>query len=95
MWNVINLTDANSGAMLEFDAHGSVFVEGSFGGGTVDFYPMGFNNEEGQAVTSSTALVSLDAANADAELPNGKYAVSLNGSTAGDVNLFHLSNVVV
>lgn len=94
MWNVKQLTDANNGFEMDFDAHGSVFIDGTVGGGTVDFFLVGKNNETDAKVVSSVAMVSLDDANRDAELPNGKYLIALNGSTGGDVKLFHMTNVL-
>lgn len=94
MWNVKKLTTASATFdNVTFKGKGSLLPSGTFGGGTVDVFAKGVNNETGAEITSAVALVSIDGTTVkNAEIPNGTYKIVLTGSTGGDIDLFYLSN---
>ena len=76
---------------LAFRGRGSIYAEGTFGGGVVGIYPIATNEAGGQQTESSDYLD--DAINGTSiksiDCPSGNYAIKLTGSTSASVTVFY------
>lgn len=95
MWNKQTLTTAANTKTVHFLGRGSVFVEGTFGGGTVKVQLLYRDPTSGVHSTSSTYLG--DALNGNTvnsiDLPAGEYVLTLVDSTSGSVDVYYSNQV--
>lgn len=90
MWRTFNLTTAAPNSGHAFNGRGSIYAEGTFGGGAINIHLVAQNEQNGPKQTSTGAVRTIDGTNvSDADLPSGEYQISLVGSTGGDVTVYY------
>lgn len=90
MFRVYTLTTANPKMRLGFGSRGSLFAEGTFGGGSLRLYPVGEDDVTKLPVTSTSSLGdAIDGTTVKSmDIPAGAYDLVLEGSTAATVRVY-------
>lgn len=89
MWKKHILTTAEPTLDLGFVGQASIYVEGTFGGGTVLIFLKTIDG-----IVSSAAAYSMDGTTiSSTAAPSGLYRITLDGSTGGSVNLWYNERV--
>lgn len=89
MWTKATLTTASNIVDLGFVGRGAIFVEGTFGGGTVQVKP---KTDDGQVATGFS--YSLDGSTTKTvDVPSGLYRFELAGSAGATVDLWYNTQV--
>lgn len=84
MWQKLTVTTAANTADLSFVGRGAIYVEGTFGGGTVQIKPKLDTGE-----VSTGFAYSLDGSTTKtADVPSGLYRLELSGSTGAAVDIW-------
>ena len=83
-WVAHELTTADHTIRVSFVGDGVIFVNGTFGGGTVLVKPISENG----SVVAGAALYTLSGSDPSCTVPTGKYQLQLSGSAAATVELF-------
>lgn len=83
-WVAHELTTANDTITVSFVGDGVIFVNGTFGGGTVLVKPISENGN----IIAGAGLYTLSGSTMSCIVPTGKYQLHLSGSAAATVELF-------
>lgn len=87
-WIINTLTTAAATKNVAFAGGGSIYAEGTFGGGTLEIHPIA-DNTDGTMTTSTSSLYTIDGSTTvSADLPSGHYQLKLAGSTGATVKVF-------
>lgn len=90
-WKITNLTSSATSFDVSFNGRGSIYAEGTFGGGTIQIKPIAADDKYG-AKTVATGFIdsAIDGSVVKSrDVPSGTYRVILVGSTGASVNVFH------
>lgn len=90
MWKTINLTTASNNQKIDFEDKTYIYVEGTFGGGTLDVHAIVQNSPGQSQVISSNPVYQIDGSTVTSiEAPPGLYKLVLSDSTGGDIDVFY------
>ena len=89
-WEKFTLTTADNVQRIAFNGRGSIYVEGTFGGGTVQVKPVTINPSTNVKEVSTGFLDdAIDGTTIKSkDVPSGLYAIELNGSTGASVDVY-------
>lgn len=87
-WKTVTLTTAENIQRVAFAGRGSIYVEGTFGGGTVRIKPIAV--DDNVQVVATGFLYEMDGSTTkSADVPAGHYELELNGSAGATVLVFY------
>lgn len=91
MWKKLNLTTASDNEKISFVGNGSIYAEGTFGGGTIQIAIVVIDPDNSVPTISSGFLTSvIDGTTVKTvQVPSGLYQLTLSGSTGGDVDVYY------
>lgn len=97
MWKKTTLTTADNTENVSFKGRGSIYAEGTFGGGSVELHVISYANNEPNAA-KSVATGFLDSAIDGTTIktidcPAGDYQLDLSGSTSASVDVYYNDQV--
>lgn len=82
-WVAHELTTDDDSIRVSFVGEGVIFVNGTFGGGSVLVKPISENGN----IVAGAGLYTLSGSTMSCIVPTGKYQLELSGSTAATVEL--------
>lgn len=96
MWKKVTLTTANNTANVSFTGGGSIYAEGTFGGGSVELHIVYVEKDGGQSTVSSGFIHdAIDGATVKSiSCTSGHYQLDLSGSTGASVDVYYNDQVV-
>ena len=89
MWTTLTLTTADNVANIAFKGRGSVFIDGTFGGGAVEVRPVVIEADGTRSTSVGFIDQAIDGATIKSlDAPSGHYQLTLAGSAAGEVTVY-------
>ena len=95
MWKKLTLTTASNTSKISFKGRGSIYAEGTFGGGTVRAHLV-YYSVDGAAPAVSTGFIdsAIDGTIIKSiDCPSGDYQLNLNGSVGATVDVYYNGQV--
>lgn len=90
-WKKLELTTANNTANVSFKGRGSIYAEGTFGGGAVELHVLYREVAQGAETAASGFLDdAIDGTTIKTiDCPSGDYQLNLSGSTGATVDVYY------
>ena len=95
MWKKLTLTTASNTERVSFKGRGSIYAEGTFGGGSVGLHIV-YSQVDNAVQTVSTGFIdsAIDGNSVKSiDCPSGDYELNLAGSTGASVDIYYNDQV--
>lgn len=89
MWKKLTLTTAADNDIVAFSGRGSIYAEGTFGGGALGAYIVYRADDNGAPTVASGYMDYTLSAAGTLDLPAGEYQLKLTGSTGASVDVYY------
>ena len=95
MWKKLTLTTADNTARVSFKGRGSIYAEGTFGGGTIGLHIVYYAEDNGAATVTTGFLDSaIDGTTIKTiDCPSGDYELNLASSAGATVDVYYNDQV--
>lgn len=90
-WQISTLTTAAPTKRVSFVGGGSIYAEGTFGGGALELHPIAdadSSNNDVETISTGSLYTIDGATTVSADVPSGHYQLKLANSLAASINVF-------